>query len=164
MQRRSGHTAIEMAAVIPAAVLLFVLLVEGSVQLLTAAVLQYGLREATRFGITGLAYPASMSANPPATREAAITQIVAGAGIGLINASYLGVTLTSYANFSVVGTPSAATVGSAGGPGAVVQYKITYLRPWLFSGSLYPPAVLTGLTGFQYNLTTVVQNEAFPAN
>jgi Flp pilus assembly protein TadG len=155
---RSAHTALEFAIVIPAVVLLLALLVEGSIHLLTAAVLEYGLREATRFGITGLAYPASMSANPPATREAAITQIIASAGIGLINASYLGVTLTNYANFSVVGTPTAATPG-AGGPSAVVQYKVTYLRPWLFSGPLYPPALLTGLPGFRYNLSRTSRNQ-----
>jgi Flp pilus assembly protein TadG len=160
---RSAHVAIEFAAIIPALILLIVFLVEGSVQLLTASVLQYGLRDATRFGVTGRAYPQSMSASPPASREAAITQIMATSGIGLINPSYLTVTLTSYANFASVGLASNATSG-AGGPGAIVQYQVSYFQPWLFSWPAYPPAVVTGLAGWQYKLTTVVQNEPFPAN
>ena len=162
VRRRSANVAIELAIIIPAMVLLMVVLVEGSVQLLTASALQYGLRQAVRFGITGLPYPESMGAHPPASREAAIAQIIAGAGLGLIKASSLHVDTTSFADFTSVG--KGGTANSAGGPSAIVQYKVGYMQPWLFGGSAYPPAFITGLPGMQYNLTTVVQNEAFPTN
>jgi Flp pilus assembly pilin Flp len=72
-RNRSGATVVEFAIISVALLSFIAFLVEGSFQLLTGAMLQYGLREATRFGITGQAYPPGMSANPPASREAAIT-------------------------------------------------------------------------------------------
>jgi Flp pilus assembly protein TadG len=163
MRSRSGNTIVEFAIVVPVLLTLFIFLVEGSIQLLTAGVLQYGLREATRFGTTGQAYPPNMAANPPASRTVAITQIIAEFGLGLINQSLLSVTLTNYTAFTAVGTPALGSAGP-GGPGAVVQYQVTYYQPWLFRGAAYPAALATGLSGIQHNLTMVVQNELFPTN
>jgi Flp pilus assembly protein TadG len=162
-RNRSGATIEEFAVISLALISLIVFLIEGSFQLLTAAVLQYGLREATRFGITGGAYPPNMAASPPASREAAIAQIIATSAMGLINPSYLSVTLTSYSGFTTVGVAGQGTTG-AGGTGAVVQYQVTYYQPWLLTGPGYFPVTATGLSGITFNFSTVVQNEAFPSN
>jgi hypothetical protein len=159
----SGNTTTEFVLLIPIILSLIVFTVEGSVQLFTRAVLQYGLREATRFGSTGAAFPPNMAANPPASREAAIPLIIAEYGLGLINSSYLSVSLTSYSAFSAVGAAGQGSAG-AGGPGAVVQYQVVYFQRWMFPGSAYPAATATGWSGIQHTLTMVVQNEAFPAN
>jgi Flp pilus assembly protein TadG len=160
---RSGAVIEEFAIITVALIALIAFLFEGSFQLLTGAMLQYGLREATRFGITGAAYPPSMAANPPASREAAITQIITTSGLGLINPSYLSVTLTTYPSFSTAGAGAQGTAG-AGGSGAVVQYQVAYYQPWMLSGAGYWPATATGLSGFQHTLSTVVLNENFPSN
>jgi Flp pilus assembly protein TadG len=160
---RSGATIEEFAIISLALISLVVFLIEGSFQLLTAAMLQYGLREATRFGITGQAYPPGMAASPPASREAAISQIIATSALGLINPSYLSVTLTSYSGFTTAGVAGQGTAG-AGGSGAVVKYQVSYRQPWLLNGAGYFPVTATGLSGITYSLSTVVQNEAFPSN
>ena len=160
---RSAAAVAEFAVISLALISLVVFLIEGSFQLLTAAVLQYGMREAARFGITGAAYPPSMAADPPASREAAITQIITTSAMGLINPSYLSVTLTTYSGFNTVGVVGQGTAG-AGGSGAVVQYQVSYYQPWLLSGAGYLPVTATGLSGITYSLSTVVQNEAYPSN
>jgi Flp pilus assembly protein TadG len=162
-RNRSGATIEEFAVISLVLISMIAFLIEGSFQLLTAAVLQYGLREATRFGITGQAYPPSMAASPPASREAAITQIISSSAMGLINPSYLSVTLTSYSDFTTVGAAGKGTNG-AGGSGSVVEYQVTYYQPWLLTGAGYFPVTATGLSGITFNLSTVVQNEAFPSN
>jgi Flp pilus assembly protein TadG len=125
-RNRSGAAVAEFAMIALALFALVVFLVEGSFQLLTEAMLHHGLREATRFGITGQAYPPSMSAHPPASREAAIAEIISSSALGLIDPSNLSVTLTSYTAFNTVGT-SGQGVSGAGGSGAIVQYEVCLL-------------------------------------
>jgi Flp pilus assembly protein TadG len=161
LRNRSGNVIVEFAIIIPGLLALIVFLVEGSFQLLTEALLQYGLREATRFGTTGQPYPPNMAANPPPSREAAIPLIIASYGAGLIKPSNLTVTMTGYSTFNAIGTPGAGTSG-AGGPAAVVQYQVSYYQPWLFSGTAYPAVAVTKWSGIQHGLQMVVQNEAFP--
>jgi Flp pilus assembly protein TadG len=161
-RNRSGAAVAEFAMIALALFALVVFLVEGSFQLLTEAMLHHGLREATRFGITGQAYPPSMSAHPPASREAAIAEIISSSALGLIDPSNLSVTLTSYTAFNTVGT-SGQGVSGAGGSGAIVQYEVAYYQPWLLLGSNYLPAESTGLSGIVHVLSAVVKNENFPA-
>jgi Flp pilus assembly protein TadG len=158
---RAGTTVAEFAIISVALLAFIAFLIEGSFQLLTEAMLQYGVREATRFGVTGQPYPPSMSAHPPASREAAITQIIATAGAGLINLSYLTVTLTAYPSFATVGV-SGKGVAGAGGAQSIVRYQISYYQPWMPSGPAYFPVMATGLTGIEHTLSAVVQNEDFP--
>ncbi len=162
-RNRSAATVVEFAIIVPILLALIIFLVEASIQLLTGALLQFGLREATRFGATGLAYPVSLKASPPASREAAIAQVIALKGLGLINLSFITVTLTNYSAFNTVGVAGKGASG-AGGPNAIVQYKVSYLQKWLFSGPTYPAALATGLPGIRHNLVTVIQNEPFPTN
>jgi Flp pilus assembly protein TadG len=161
---RAGSTATEFAIIAVPLLSFIVFLIEGSFQLLTLAMLQYGLREATRFGVTGQSYPPGMVANPPASREAAIKQIIAACAPGLINASYLTVTVTAYSSFAAVGVAGQGTAGNAGSAQAIVLYQVSYYQPWLLSGPAYLPVLATGLTGLEHTLSAVVQNEDFPSN
>jgi Flp pilus assembly protein TadG len=155
---RSGVAAVEFAIVAMALFTFILVLIETGMQLLTQAVLDYGVREASRFGVTGAAYPPSLSANPPKSREDAITALILYYGGGFINQGRLAVTLTVYPSFSAVGQ-GGGTAG-AGGPGAVVQYQATYTQPFLTSLA----ASIVGTPSLQHSSTTVVQNEPFPTN
>lgn len=155
---RSGVAAIEFAIVALALLTFLLVLIETGMQLLTQAVLDYGVREASRFGVTGAPYPLSMSANPPGSREGAITAIIGNIGGGLINQARLSVTLTAYPSFSAVG--QGGGTNGAGGPAAVVQYQVTYPQPFLTSLA----ASIAGTPFLLHSATTVVQNEPFPAN
>jgi hypothetical protein len=116
------------------------------------------VREASRFGVTGAAYPPGMSANPPQSREDAITAIIAYYGAGLIDQGRLRVTLTVYPSFGAVGQGGGTS--GAGGPGDVVQYQVTYTQPFLTSLA----ASIAGTSSLQHSSTTVVKNEPFPTN
>jgi len=150
---RSAATAVEFAAISVVFLTLVVILIETSVQLLTHSLLEYGVREASRFGVTGQAFPASMSANPPATREDAITDIIAKCGLGLIKQSNLTVTVTSYPNFNAGATGAAG----AGGAGAIVRYQAVYMQPFLTSLA----AAIVGRPAIRHTVTMYVQNEPF---
>jgi Flp pilus assembly protein TadG len=162
-RNRSGNVLTEFAILLPVMLSLIIFIIEGAFQLLTAAVLEYGLREAARFGVTGQAIPSYMAANPPASRQAAMARIITLFGHGLIKQAHLSVTETSYGAFSSVNSPGAGTSGP-GGPLAAVQYTVTYFQPWLMSDPTYLPVKVTGLSGVAFSRTMVVQNEPFPSN
>jgi Flp pilus assembly protein TadG len=153
---RSAATAVEFAAISVVLLTIVVILIEASVQLLTHSLLEYGVREASRFGVTGQAVPSSMSANPPVSREAAITDIIAGCGLGLIKLANLTVTVTTYPNFN----NGAKGTAGAGGPGAIVRYQAIYTEPFLTSVA----AAITGMPAIQHTVTMFVQNEPFPSS
>ena len=158
MQCRSGVAAVEFAGIAMAVLMVIAFLAEASVQLVTDALLQYGVREAARFGITGEAYPPSLSNNPPASRQAAIAAIITTLGGGLINQAHLTITLTSYANFDQVG--GTGGVAGPGGPNAVVVYNVSYTQPYLTSLA----ATVMGNSFLTHSVVTVVQNEPFPSS
>jgi hypothetical protein len=157
----SGATVMEFAIIAMPLLACIAFLIEGAFQLLTGAMLQYGLREATRFGITGLPYPPSMSSSPPASREEAIKQIIITASAGLINPSRLDIKLKAYSSFGDVGMAGKGTDGSAGGAQAVVLYQLSCYQPWL-PGLANFAANATHLSGLQHTASAVVQNEKFP--
>jgi len=155
---RAGVTALEFALIVPIVLTLAALLIEAGWQLTTQAALEYGARQAARFGSTGSAVPTSLAGeSPPPTRAQAIAQLVAQAGHGIIDGSRLSVTIQSYAGFPVVGQQGAATVGP-GGTGAAVQYALVYQQPYLTG---FAQAVL-GASFQLHHATLVVQNEPFP--
>jgi hypothetical protein len=156
---RRASTMEEFVVVLFAMCLFALVLIETSLQLLTMAALDYGLREASRFGITGAAYPPSMASSPPASRSAAIVDIVSYFSAGLINPSYLTVTLTAYPSF----TAMTAGTGGVTGPGTasqVVVYNVSYQQFFLTSIA----ASIIGLPYLTHTATTVVQNEPFPSS
>ena len=106
---RSGVTSIEFAAIALALITLAVIILEAGQQLLAEAALEYGARAASRFGITGAAYPPSLAANPPATRAAAIAAVVVDASGNFLQAARLSVTLASYPQFGAATPPGRGT-------------------------------------------------------
>lgn len=155
---RAGVTALEFAAITPIALTLAALLIETGWQLTTQAALEYGARQAARFGTTGGTVPSNLASESPApTRAQAIAQLVAQAGYGIINSSRLNVTIQSYAGFPVVGQAGASTPGP-GGAGAVVQYSLVYQQPYLTG---FAQAIL-GSSLQLHHANLVVQNEPFP--
>jgi len=151
---RAGVTSIEFAAIALCFVALVLIVLETGMQLLVQGALEYGAREASRFGVTGAAYPPSMAGNPPPTREAAIGDVVVNATGGFLNAANLTVTLASYAGFRSPLPPAA----NAGGPSNAVQYTLAYTQPFMTS-------LAASIIGRGYLIHTVVfwvENEPFP--
>jgi hypothetical protein len=150
---------------VPIVLALAALLIEAGWQLATQAALEYGARQAARFGTTGTAVPTSLAGeSPPPTRAQAIAQLVAQAGHGIIDGSRLSVTVQSYAGFPVLGQAGAATPGPRAA-GAVVQYALVYQQPYLTGfgqvvlGSFFHQATQAL---FLHHTNLVVQNEPFP--
>ncbi len=151
---RAAVTSIEFAVVALCFVTLVIILLEIGWQLLADGALNYGAREASRFGVTGAAYPASMASNPPATRELAVAAVVVDATGGFLQASSLTVTLASYPQFGSTSAPAS----NAGGPSNAVQYTLTYMQPFLTS-------IASSIVGHPYLMHTTtfwVENEPFP--
>lgn len=95
---REGASAIEFAFVVP----VLILLVVGAIEVATIAhastLLNGGLREASRFGMTGLK-PAT------GTREARIAEIINQHGAGIIKVGEANITSHVYPNFTSIGQP-----------------------------------------------------------
>ncbi len=155
---RAGVASLEFALVALVLLTVVFLVIEAGWQLTTQAALEYGARQAARFGTTGGTVPPSLAGNaPPSTRGQAIAQLVVQAGHGIIDGSRLSVTTQVYAGFPVVGQQGASTPGP-GGAGAVVQYALVYQQPY-FTG------VAKAILGASFQLhhaNLLVQNEPFP--
>lgn len=152
---RSGVVAVEFALIGLALMSLLIGAFETSIQLLADMALNYGVRTAARFGVTGAAYPPSMAANPPSSRDAAITAMILQATGNFLQASRLSVQLTGYPQ----GTPPAGPGAPGAGPGNyVVRYQATYTQP--FATAL--AASLFGQAAIQHQVVLIVQNEPFP--
>lgn len=148
---RRGSAVLEFALVVPVVITLMVGLFELGMQLMTAGMLDYGVRMATRWGVTGNATPDG------STREAYIRSRIIDATGGFLKSGQLTVTLTSYGSWAGAVARTGATSGS-GGSGAVVSYSVSYLQP-----VMTPPAVaMLGKREFRHTDVLVVNNEPFP--
>lgn len=148
-----GVAILEFGLTAPVVILAVVGLVELGTMMFVNSLVEGGLREAARFGITGYA-PAGVS------REDRILQIVAKNTIGLVDMSTATVTQLVYPGFGAVGQPEPFVdeppangaydpgeefqdingngvwdadmgVAGAGGPSAVVLYTIAVDWPAL---------------------------------
>jgi len=180
LRRREGATAAEFALAAPVLILLAAGIVEIGSFLFALALLEAGVREASRFGITGREAAAGTS------RETTIRTIVVANGIGLINNANLQVQVTVYPGFSQIGQPEPFIdqspfngahdagepftdvngngtwdadmgVAGAGGAGDVVVYTLTY--PWRLLTGLLGPALGDQLT---LRASIAVRNEPYP--
>lgn len=177
-----GATAMEFALMTPLFMALVTGIMELAMILFVAALMEGGLRDASRFGITGFE-PEGI------TREERILEIVGRNTIGLVDMSTASVQALIYPSFGDIGGPepfvdSAPTNGAydvgetftdvngngvwdpdmgaagAGGPGDVVVYRLSY--DW----SLLTP-VLAGVIGeagrVRLAASVVVRNEPYEA-
>lgn len=176
-----GAMALEFAFGLPIAVFAVLALVELSMLILVNTLVEGGLREASRFGITGQV-PNGVS------REEVIKDLVGENTLGLVDMSKTAVTTKTYSSFAEVGRPEPFGDGNdndvcdagesytdvngngawdddmgadgAGGPGDVVLYTISF--EWDFLTPI--PGQVFGQDGtIPMNASVVVRNEPWDA-
>ncbi|WP_119166825.1 TadE/TadG family type IV pilus assembly protein [Algihabitans albus] len=177
---RAGATLVEFAIVFPAFILLAIGLIEVAMVLFVTSLMEGGLREAARFGITGFAPDGQ-------TRIERILQIVDEHTQGLVEMDEVDITFFVYPSFNDIGEPEPfaddngngsfdggesytdvngngqwdADMGAAGlgGPGDIVLYTLRY--QWdLLTGMLDP--LMGDENGLmRLSASIVVRNEPF---
>jgi Flp pilus assembly protein TadG len=143
---RDGVAAMEFAVAAPIVTLTIAGLIELSMVMFVSSLMEGGIRDASRFGITGYVPPGS-------TRDDEIRKLVGDATVGLINIATAIIDTKVYPSFGDVGKPEPYTdtngnghydegesftdvngngvwdadmgVAGLGGPGDIVLYKIT---------------------------------------
>jgi hypothetical protein len=178
-RRDDGSTLLEFAFVAPVLMILLFGGMEVGMIFFADSLLEGGLREASRFGLTG--------APPPSgTREDHIVEVVNANGAGVVVIDETNITTLVYPNFTSIGEPEPFTDSNGnlvydasepfvdincnsqwdpdmgksglGHGGEVVKYSINYELP-LLSGLLAP---LLGTDGkFPLAASVVVRNEPF---
>ncbi len=180
LRARGGSASVQFAIAIPVFLLLVFGLIEIAMILFVNSLMEGGLREAARFGITGF--------DPDGqTRTERILQIVGLQTQGLVDMEQVGIDFLVYPSFNDIGQPEPfaddngngsydageaytdvngngtwdADMGAAGlgGPGDIVLYTLTY--DWdPLTGVLDP--VLGGADGLiTLRASIVVRNEPF---
>jgi hypothetical protein len=157
--KRRGSILIEFALTGPLLFALMMTVLEGAWQALTAATLDIGAREASRFGATGAAAPDWLPAPAPATREDAVRRIILHFGPYILHADRLSLGVIAFAGPGTLGAREQGQAG-AGGAGETVLYELTYDQPFL---SPFPAMVL-GRTVIEHRSRMIVRNEPFPAS
>jgi hypothetical protein len=104
---RSGSAALEFAYAFPVIVMVVVGLLELSMIMFVSSLMEGGLRDASRFSITG-GVPAGM------TREQAIVNIVNDRTLGLLDLTPGDVHMRVYDNFTQVGQPEPLLIDANG--------------------------------------------------
>ncbi len=178
-RRTDGSTVLEFAFVAPVLILLLFGTMEVGMIFFADSLLEGGLREASRFGLTG--------APPPSgTREDYIVQVVNQNGAGVVEIDASNITTLVYPNFTSVGEPEPYTDTNGNGShdsgepftdincntvwdpdmgksglghgGEVVLYTVSY-ELQLMTGLLAP---MMGKDGkFPLAASVVVRNEPF---
>jgi len=108
-RRSEGTAAIEFAFIASILALLIIGTMEVARILFATSVLEGGLREAARFGITGQELDQD-------AREARVVEIVRAHGAGVVNVTAEDVKFKSYDNFSSIGVPEPFVDSDDGGP------------------------------------------------
>ena len=182
-RRSEGASAVEFSLVAMPLILTLVGIFEVALILFVNVLLEGAIRNSARYGITG--YTAGGT-----DRETMIREIIRKRTIGMVNMANVSIETLVYQNFSDIGKPEPFTdagpafngvydpgetfvdingngqwdpdmgAAGAGGPGAVVVYKVKYDWP-LLTGLLTP---LLGQNGYvTLSVSTAVRNEPFPA-
>lgn len=159
-RRRIGRRAsiiLEFVLTAPLLLGLTMTVLEGAWQALTAATLDIGAREASRFGSTGAAAPDWLPPPAPASREDAVRRVVLWFGPHVLDQDRLSLRVTAYAGPAAMASPGPGQAG-AGGAGETVLYELTYRQPFLSPF----PALLLGRTSLDHTSRMIVRNEPFP--
>lgn len=157
---RDGSAALEFAYAFPIIVLTVVGLLELSMIMFVSAMMEGGLRDASRFAITGNV-PVDANGVPTTTREQIILDVVNDRTLGLLNLTLSDIHMRVYDSFGQVGQPEPlivdlngngrfdlgdsytdingngqwdedmAAVGTAGASGDVVAYDLVVDWPLL---------------------------------
>lgn len=177
---RRGAAAIEFAFAAPAFVFIAVGLVELTMMLFVNTLMEGGLRDAARFGVTG-------GVPPGMTRAERILDIIEARTIGLVDREEASISTLVYPSFDSVGKPEPfvdlapfngtydsgevwtdingngtwdADMGAAGlgGPGDIVLYTIDYDWP-LMTGHLLGIVGVDGRVPMRASL--IARNEPY---
>lgn len=180
LRRQDGSAAIEFAFIMPTVLILLMGMLEIAMILLVSVLLDAGVRQASRFGITGYAVGGQ-------SREDQILAIIEETTIGLVEMDEVTIDVLVYPSFTDVGQPEPYTDDSpangqydegeeftdingngswdedmgtsgAGGPGEVVVYSVRYDWP-LLSGYMFD-IIGTGGT-VPLGASIAVRNEPF---
>lgn len=158
---RGGATAVEFAVTAGVFCLLVLLVVETAYHAAVGAALDYGARDAARYGATGQ----TTDPNRPQQRMDDIIERVLQKTRPILRFEHLTVTTESFsapANnpagpFTQIG---AGQPGSAGDPGdafAIVRYQLTYRQPLLTPFA----RILLGRSELVHTTVLIVKNEPF---
>lgn len=179
---RSGSTALEFAIVIPFFLVLTISVVEFSLLGFATVLVEGGLREAARYGITGL-HPNS------GTREQRIAEILNEHAAGFFNVSADDIQTLVYPNFSDIGKNEPYTdedgnnqydvgepytdincngqwdadmgLAGAGGGDEVVLYTVRE-RYVSITGVIDPLITTSDGSDYEIEASIAVRNEPFP--
>lgn len=181
IKNRDGVSTIEFAVAAPVIFLMVAGLIEMSLMMFVVTLAEGGLREASRFGITG-------NVPPGMTREQQILTLIEDSTIGLIDMSTTNISYDVYPSFGDVGKPEPYVdnnpangsydvgesytdvngngqwdpdMGAAGlgGPGEIVRYTIEF--DWSMLTPLLTPIVGTNGT-VRMQSSVAVRNEPYP--
>lgn len=179
---QAGTAALEFALALPVVLVLVTGAIEFAIMSFTSALLEGGLREAARYGITG--------SNPDSgTREQEIVRIVNEHAAGLFTITTANVDTKVYTDFSSIGQPEPYTdengndeydlgepftdvncnsqwdedmgLAGAGGGNEIVLYTINHQFNTL-TGFLDPIIAPSGSVAMQASVA--VKNEPFPGS
>ena len=176
---RDGTAAIELALGFLTFVTMVIGIIEMAMLMLVNVLVEGGLRDASRFGITGQT-PAGIS------REATIIDMVAQSTLGLVQLDPADITFLIYPTFDDIGAPEPFVdangngdfdagesftdingngqwdpdMGAAGlgGPGDIVVYRVTY--DWAFLTTLIGGLISDDGT-IRLTASIAVRNEPF---
>lgn len=132
---RRGSTAVEFAVTAGAFCMLLLLIVETAYHAAIGAALDYGARDAARYGATGQ----TTNVNRPEQRLDDIIARVLARTRPLLEFERLVVTTESFtapvnnpaAGFAQIGAGQPGTPGSAGDAFSIVRYRLSYRQPLL---------------------------------
>lgn len=132
---RGGSTVVEFAVTAGAFCALLLLIVETAYHAAISAALDYGARDAARYGATGQ----TTDANRPEQRLDDIIARVLAKTSPVLQFERLTVTTESFAAprgnpaapFTQIGAGQPGTAGSAGDAFSIVRYNLTYRQPLL---------------------------------
>lgn len=177
---RRGSAAIEFALIGPVFMFMILGIFEFSIIMLTQTLLEAGIREASRFGITGRQLEGSSRADQ-------IKQIIVDHSAGLIDVDEIDLETLTYEEFGGIGQPEEFTdengngayddgepfddangngtwdpdrgTPGVGNSGDIVVYKVGY--EWLPVVPLFSHILPDG-GGFEMEATVAVRNEPWP--
>ena len=149
--RQSGATIAEMAIVAPVFILVLLALVEFSIMFFAQLSMQYAVREATRYAITGQSNLDPSSSNHQ--RYAAVIQKMKDSSLGMYGkvSPVISVNGTSYAT-------SSYSNGMFGAAGSLIVVQIDC--DWKFTTPLISKLFTNGK--YHFVVAATMRNEYFP--
>lgn len=148
---RRGNAAIEFAVIGPVFVLALIAIFEIGNQLMVSAMLDYGMRMSSRWGVTGRDAPSGMN------RTDYIRSTILASSGGFLQSPRLTLTLQSYGDWSASGAGTGATVGP-GASSTITSYSATYRQPFMTGFA----TTILGRNFIDHTSRTIVNNEPYP--